>query len=49
MIVDRSFKAGIISRKDERSISRQTLTYVAPIYFSSPGDIVRMHVVGMYA
>jgi hypothetical protein len=26
MIVDRSFKAGIISRKDERSISRQTLS-----------------------
>jgi len=29
MIVDRSFKAGIISRKEERSISRQTLTHIA--------------------
>jgi hypothetical protein len=26
MIVDRSFKAGIISRKEERSISLQTLS-----------------------
>jgi hypothetical protein len=32
MRVDRSFKAGLVGRKDERSISRQTLNHGKDLY-----------------